>query len=769
MRSEERPSREALAGATVAAAAFVAFLPALGGPAWPRESAALVGSDVLFLPLSRLSWALDRLLWGDSMSGWRAQSLLLHAGSAVLVLRLARRALSDLRWAAAAALLFALHPMRADAVGDAAARAVVLSGFLSLLTVELALEAEGEGWRPLACFAAACAAHPAAAALPLLSFFDDGPAARAVRRDSGRWALTAWVFVAAAAADRDLAAAGDWLPPSVASVAARCATAPLRALLSSATLWSTPHPSVLHAMNPWAALAAAAALGGSLAWSRRAAPAATAWPVFVLLLLPFAAFDPESAGRQGLGFADRWTYLPSAALALGVVAALRSVAGASAAAAGRGAPWVAAAVLLPLALRASVARRDPAASCARAFAADPADWECGRASGADAAALRRAMTGWLGEHGHSAELYARGVALAESQRYPEALDHLVAAAESDPTSFLPPFEAAFVYSKLGDDARAAEWASKAAALSPADASVRNNLGFYYLRLDRPKEAAENLEKALAVDPNNAMARNNLVEARRRLDRASGLSWTALIDRGNSMIAAKKYDEAVAAFQASVDLHPQNPAALYDIGFALSLKGDVEGAIARTRDAVALDPRSAGARNNLGFFLLQKGRYLEAVPHLEAAVSLDPASALARNNLAAARQKAALLTSGRSKEQYATAQALFDAAHYEEALVFFEAAARSDPKSDDAPFMAGYTCHQLGRLDCAISWTAKAVAIAPEKAPLRNNLGFFYGEAGRHADAVEQLEASVRLAPEDPRARNNLYNARLKLGALPAIR
>jgi Flp pilus assembly protein TadD len=96
-------------------------------------------------PLTWLSLATDRLVWGlENPGGFHLTSLLIHTGVALAVYVLALRLLtlispSRAAWAhpaaAFAALLFAVHPLRAESVAWVTERRDVLAGFFFVLSV----------------------------------------------------------------------------------------------------------------------------------------------------------------------------------------------------------------------------------------------------------------------------------------------------------------------------------------------------------------------------------------------------------------------------------------------------------------------------------------------------------------------------------------------------------------------------------------------------------------------------------------------------------
>src|SRR6185295_13649095 len=101
-----------------------------------------------YMPITWMSYGLDRSLWGDASSGYHLTSLLLHAMTALAVMTLARHVLRhalDPReglddsevWigATVAALSFAVHPLRVEPVAWVSARGTVLGGLFLVLSV----------------------------------------------------------------------------------------------------------------------------------------------------------------------------------------------------------------------------------------------------------------------------------------------------------------------------------------------------------------------------------------------------------------------------------------------------------------------------------------------------------------------------------------------------------------------------------------------------------------------------------------------------------
>jgi tetratricopeptide (TPR) repeat protein len=83
------------------------------------------------------------------------------------------------------------------------------------------------------------------------------------------------------------------------------------------------------------------------------------------------------------------------------------------------------------------------------------------------------------------------------------------------------------------------------------------------------------------------------------------------------------DEAEASLQQMLALKPDDPRALYNLGFVRSTQRRFDEALDFSRRAVEADPHNMPARLNLALVLTQMGRQAEAVPHMEVVADEAP--------------------------------------------------------------------------------------------------------------------------------------------------
>lgn len=299
------------------------------------------GPTAFFRPLQLLVHGLEYRIFGTGPAGYHAVSALLHAAASLLVF-LSARVLAPAGWGACAgALLFAVHPVHAEAVSFISSRGDLLATCFALLAFLAAVRAAAvPGRRGLL---AAAAGAGAAYALSLFSkesglllpvvlvawpwLRGEAPAgAPPRRRVAGALAVALAIGLAAYLSVR-LSAAGKGLEKIPGGLdpggALRRLAAYLRMLVDPTALqiwW----PEV-GAGWTWGSLAGAVLLAASfgLAWRLRSRFPSSLflWGWFLVTLLPVLKLVPF----RGSDLAARYLYLPSVALCWAVASGWGSV------------------------------------------------------------------------------------------------------------------------------------------------------------------------------------------------------------------------------------------------------------------------------------------------------------------------------------------------------------------------------------------------------------------------------------------------------------
>ncbi len=490
-------------------------------------------------PVTWLSHGVDYAVWGMNPLGYHLGNLLLHAGNAALVWALASRLLAAARPAAAplarrlgagaAALLFALHPLRVESVAWITERRDVLSALFALLAALAYLRfvaATGDRRRwylaSLGLFALGLLSKSMLVSLPLILLVLDvyplrrldprawrAPAARAVVLEKAPFLALALATVAITSA----VMAGSVRVTSLAlyGPAARVAMAayglafyPWKTLapLDLMPMYELPVRVSLGEARFLAPVLAVSVAAIALVLVRRRWPAGLAAGVaYALLLAPVSGL--VHAGPQLV--ADRFSYLPSLPLAIllgaGVAAATEQ-------------GWLGRVMLVAVGVWivsmaaltwAQVqAWRDTDTLFIYALDVEP-----------DCAWCHAQYGGALGNRGDLGG----------------AITHLTRAAALRPHRAGYHAQAGLALLKAGRAADAVPYLDRAVAAQPQNLDAVTNLGLALVEIGHAADALPYLERAAAARPYAAAPRGGLVRAHRALGRLAEVDADLAVLRG----------------------------------------------------------------------------------------------------------------------------------------------------------------------------------------------------------------------------------------------
>jgi predicted O-linked N-acetylglucosamine transferase (SPINDLY family) len=233
-------------------------------------------------------------------------------------------------------------------------------------------------------------------------------------------------------------------------------------------------------------------------------------------------------------------------------------------------------------------------------------------------------------------------------------------------------------------------------------------------------AVELFDRALAINPNDAATHS---------------------DRGNALLALKRYAEALASCERALAVEPGFAEALYNRGTALrGLKRPAE-ALASYERTVAVRPDFAEALNSLGNALLDFKRPAEALARYERALAIQPDYAEALNG-----RCAALIALGRPAE----------------ALASSDQALAVRPGDAGALNNRGVALDNLGRLEEALLDFQRALAIRPDYAEALNSEASCLVALKRPVEALASYARALHIRPDYPLLLGNWLHTKMKL-------
>ncbi len=288
---------------------------------------------------------------------------------------------------------------------------------------------------------------------------------------------------------------------------------------------------------------------------------------------------------------------------------------------------------------------------------------------------------------------------------------------------------------------------KALRYEPNYTEARNSLGLLYDRVGKTEEALAEFSRAVEIDHDYAEPHNNIGLIHKR---------------------AGRLDEAIDRFKRAIRADAEFAGSYSNLALVYEERGEFAAAEDQFRKALRRDRNNAVVRANFGGLLYVLGRSEEARRELERAIAIDPGHATAHNNLGAVFGRL-----GRGDDEIAS---------YREAV-------RLDSDYADAHHNLGLALLKRGQVEAGESELRRTLDLnetyvsayltlagsclgrdAPEEAVdvLTRGARAVAGDSTLHAllaeallridretDAIEALERSLELEPDQPELRIRL--------------
>jgi Flp pilus assembly protein TadD len=588
-----------------------------------------------YRPLFNVALIVNHRLFGLDPFGWHAVSLLLHLGVTAGVYVLGRRWGLATWAAAAAALVFAVHPTHVESVAWASGVPDPLAGALLVgaLLVYERYRAEG-GWRhwllgaSVALALLAMLTKETAIVFPAFVWVRElldraegeasPPIARAVARAAAFGAAAA-VYLGMRYAvlgflgkvePKAAGVPGDhvlWTIPSVLVHYARTLAVPYPLSLTyDVTFVASPAD-----VRFWASALALAALVAAAVWlARRSTPAALSLCWLALFLLPvlnLKAFNPDESLVH-----DRYLYLPSIGFCLLAGMALERLAARFGERREAVFTWTTAgvaAVLLVLTVVQNTTWADDFTMASHAIERDPqrpffynylGAMHTERGSAAEAEAwYRRALELRPGYYDALTNL---GDACRTQNRPDEAERYYLQAIEAGAPYYNTRYNLATVYMPAGRYAEAREQLAGAIEIQPT-AEAHYALGWVHSQEGDAASAERAYVRALELKPeypepriNLAMMQTGQGRHKEALDNLLYVQTLApqhpvmLFGLGDLYMRTNRFKEALAPFAQLAAIEPRHRLAHTSLGLCYEATGDAERARASFRTALQVAPQ-----------------------------------------------------------------------------------------------------------------------------------------------------------------------------------
>jgi protein O-GlcNAc transferase len=265
-------------------------------------------------------------------------------------------------------------------------------------------------------------------------------------------------------------------------------------------------------------------------------------------------------------------------------------------------------------------------------------------------------------------------------------------------------------------------------------------------------AREMCAQLLAANPRDADALNLAAMLENGRDR---LAARVLIERALAVREAPHFlvtfamtcdaanrDMAIRALQRALELNPDSPIALNNLGHLYGEAGDSAAASRCFERALALAPTHAGIHFNYGTMLSQAGEFARAEAVLRRTLELAPTHVNAWNNLG---------------------QVLLNTHRLSEALTVFNQARSIAPDSIEVLTNLGSALTGASRIDEAKAALERALMLDPGRASAWNNLGNLHLRVGQVDEARAAFVRAIELKPDFADALHNLASTHSKMG------
>ena len=313
-------------------------------------------------------------------------------------------------------------------------------------------------------------------------------------------------------------------------------------------------------------------------------------------------------------------------------------------------------------------------------------------------------------------------------------------------------QSAFRAQQAGNLAEAGRLCQEVLRTAPRNAMALNLFAYVHMQTGRLPEAERLFADAIAIQPAPDMFYNRgcTLQALRRyqealvcFERAAELQpdfVDAIVNCGIVHLALRRYEAALANFDIVVEKAPRDAEAWNNRANALLELDREEEALASLDKALALNPGYVNAWNNRGVALQHLNRHEEAFASFERAIALAPDLAAAYNN--------------RGNSFMALRQ-------YEKAYGDFERASAISPNFAEALVNRGTALVATRRLDEAISLYDRALRIEPNNLEALRNRANALIVQRKFEEAARDCERLLALDREQKYMRGVLAHAKLQ--------
>ncbi|MCP2605807.1 tetratricopeptide repeat protein [Candidatus Aminicenantes bacterium AC-335-O07] len=232
-------------------------------------------------------------------------------------------------------------------------------------------------------------------------------------------------------------------------------------------------------------------------------------------------------------------------------------------------------------------------------------------------------------------------------------------------------------------------------------------------------------------------------------------------RGLSYILLEKFQEAIQAFENSININRQNSDAFFQLGFLYGKTGDNEKALQAYKEACSINPNNYRAFFGIGKIYLKQNQYNQAIPPFTECTRIKPDFPDAYYNLGLCYEEIGQLATaaeiykkfieinpGPAWTAYSKlGEVYIKLQQYDKAVTAFEEVIKSTPNDIRANYNLAYAYDMCGETEKAVDIYRKLINLTPDQAETYYNRIFrVYDKKG---DFNKALEVGMELVNRYP--------------------
>ncbi|PZM79038.1 MAG: hypothetical protein DKT66_21375 [Candidatus Melainabacteria bacterium] len=235
----------------------------------------------------------------------------------------------------------------------------------------------------------------------------------------------------------------------------------------------------------------------------------------------------------------------------------------------------------------------------------------------------------------------------------------------------------------------------------------------------------------------------------------------LLQEGEKLFEAKKYNEAIKVLSNSINMNPMRAHTLFIRGRAYNKVGEQSKAIDDFTRSLSINPNNVDALDHRASGYMKAGKFDKALTDYRRIFELQPndQTAYRYNNAAFAAcrggkfdeamdlyDKALKISPADPNALIGKAQCEVGLKHYGKAIVLCEEIIEKDPNPDEAIVTRGWCYMLLKRYDLALSDFNRAIASSPKNAKALFNRGLLSFNRGDLKQALKDYNAAIAVDP-----------------------